>query len=173
MKKILTPVLMGILIFIIGVIYFSIEMRTFSKNGEFSSSFPMEEIVLEYNINEEDVYKITSSGIDNNVNLYIDNSLANKIKIVVLHPVITNIDYDYVASDEEDNYIELDFDSSLNMNYDNLKMLFNVFVDGVKNKIQHDYDLIEYPIVRVYVHENYKDNVKFVGRYGKVYNQIR
>ena len=83
MKKILTPVLIGILIFITGVICFSLEIKSFTKINEFTSSFPMEEVILEYNISEEDVYKITSSGIDNNVNLYIDNGLANKIKIVV------------------------------------------------------------------------------------------
>lgn len=173
MKKILTPVLIGILIFITGVICFSLEIESFSKINEFTSSFPMEEVILEYNISEEDVYKITSSGIDNNVNLYIDNGLANKIKIVVSHPVITSIDYEYISVSDDNNYIELDFDSSLNVDFNSLEMLFNLFVDGVRNKIQHDYDLIEYPTINVYVHEQYKDNVKFVGRYGKVYNQIR
>ena len=50
MKKILTPVLIGILIFITGVICFSLEIESFSKINEFTSSFPMEEVILEYNI---------------------------------------------------------------------------------------------------------------------------
>lgn len=172
MKKILTPVIIGFIIFIVGIICFSLEIKTFSSNG-LVSSFKMEEEVLEYKINEEDIYRITNSGIDTNVNLYINNNLSNKIRIVVSHPVMTKIDYEYLDIDEEEEYISIDFDSDLELNYENFKILLSMGINSIKEQVKLDYNLLEYPNIKVYVNEKYKDNIEFVGRYGKVYNQVR
>lgn len=172
MKKILMPLLVGFGIFILGIIAFSFEIKGYSTVDELYSSFIMKEEIIEYKINEEDVYKITNSGNDTNIDLYIDNNVSNKIRIVVSHPVMTNIDYEYSTSDDGD-FIEIDFDSSFELNFDNLKSLFVVGMDGLKTKLKPNYDLLEYPIIKVFVNEKYKDNIKFVGKYGKVYSKIR
>lgn len=172
MKKVLTPVIIGFIIFIIGIICFSFEVKAFNSNP-FASSFKMEQEVLEYKIDEEDVYRITNSGIDTNVNLYIDNNLSNKIRIVVSHPVMTKIDYRYLDIDEEEEFISIDFDSSLELDFEHLKTLLSMGINGIKDQIKYDYSLLEYPTIKVFVNEKYKDNIEFVGKYGKVYNQIR
>lgn len=172
MKKVLTPIIIGFIIFIVGIICFSLEIKAFNSN-EFVSSFKMEQEVLEYKINEEDVYRITNSGIDTNVNLYIDNNLSNKVRIVVSHPVMTKIDYQYLNINEEEEYISIDFDSSLELNFENLKTLLSMGINSIKEQVKYDYNLLEYPNIKVFVNEKYKDNIEFVGKYGKVYNQIR
>jgi len=172
MKKILMPLLVGLGIFILGIIAFSFETKGYSSVNELDSSFIMREEIIEYKINEEDVYKITNSGNDTNIDLYIDNNVSNKIRIVVTHPVMTNIDYEYSTSDDND-FIEINFESSLEINFDNLKSLFAVGMESLKAKLKPNYDLLEYPIIKVYVNEKYKDSIKFVGKYGKVYSKIR
>lgn len=172
MRKILTPVIIGLIIFIVGIICFSLELKTFKPN-EFVSSFRMEQEVIEYKVNEDDIYRITNSGIDTNVNLYIDNSLANKIRIVVSHPVLTKIDYEYSTINDEEEFISIDFDSSLELKFENIKTLFVMGINSIKEQIKYDYSLLEYPTIKVFVNEKYNDNIEFVGRYGKVYNQVR
>lgn len=172
MKKALTPGIIGFIIFIVGIICFSLEIKTFDSNP-FVSSFKMKQEILEYKIDEEDIYRITNSEIDTNVNLYIDNNLSNKMKIIVSHPVITKINYKYLNVDKEKDFISIDFDSSLELKIENLKTLLGMGINSIKEQVKYDYNLLEYPNIKVFVNEKYKDNIEFVGRYGKVYNQIR
>ena len=175
MKKEFLFILIGVVIFIIGFITFGLETSNFSESTRLSSDIIMKQEILSYNINEDKFFRITNSNSNTNVNLYIDNNLSDEIRIVVNYPEFNSVEYDYdVISNEKVKLVQIDFESSTTLSkIDDLINIFQVGVNGFKNKVKYNYSLIENPEVKVYVHEDYKENIQFVGKYGQVYNPIR
>lgn len=174
MKKYCKFILVGFIIFIIGAIGFYVELKSFKETDNLPANFKMNQETFRYSINETDIFRITNNNTNVNVKAYIDNTLDNDIKIIVNYPTLNKIDHDYTVTNYEKNkLIKIDFESSARLDVDGAKDLFILGILGFRDKIMYNYSLLEYPEVRVFVHEKYKENIEFVGSYGKVYKPIR
>jgi len=166
MKKTFIAIGIGLFIVILGIVLYNVETKNYYDASGINSGFMMKEEKFEYNISKDNIVTITNSGIDTNIQLNIDNSINGIVKIVVLHPEITEVTFDYSFDDENKKNIVLDYDSDLLLNFDSLGTIFNVWMNGLKNKTNYNYSVLEYPIIKIYVNENNKEQIRLVGRYG-------
>lgn len=174
MKKYLITLFIGFAVFLIGIAYFYIETLNYSVDSNLTSNFNFEQEVIEYEINNNETVVITNDNTNKNMSLFIDNSLSNEIRIVVVHPDIIEINSKYNTKEYNNNQsITVNLNSDLIINLDNLSVLYDLGILSFKNKTLYNYTLLEYPEIRVYVNENYRSNVKFINNYGKTYNPIR
>jgi len=174
MKNNFRFILIGFIIFAIGFICFCFEIKDFNKSYNLTSNFIIKQEIIKYPIGSNETYRISNDKTNNNVNLYIDNNLSDEVRIVVSYPDISKIEYDYSKTNSgENNLIRIDFESTTLLDFDSISDIFELGVATFKKEIMYNYTLLKYPEIRVYVNEKYKENIEFVGSYGKVYNPIR
>ncbi|MBQ7136369.1 MAG: hypothetical protein IJO43_00130 [Bacilli bacterium] len=174
MKKYLVPLTIGFLLILVGVAYFYTETVNYDISMDLASNFNMKQKILEYEISDSEIFKITNNEIDKNMNLYINNNLTNEVRIVVEYSdlLMINTDYD-TRYRKNEKVINLDIESELILDFNSIDSLYKLGLETLRNKTIYNYSLLGYPKVRVYVNEKYKENVEFVNKYGKAYNQIR
>lgn len=170
MKKYLTTLFVGFAIFLIGFAWFYIETMDYEVSSSLTSNFDMNGEAFEYEITLEEKVRITNSGTDKNMKLYIDNHLSNEVRIVVVHPKMVNVKSNVTKRSKGTN---ITVRSDIAMDFDSIKDLYDFGVIGIKNKTIYNYTLFQYPEVRVFVNENFRNNVEFVGSGGNVYNPIK
>lgn len=174
MKKYLMTLFMGFAFVLIGITCFYLETINYDVSSTLTSSFNMEQKILEYEIKDNQVFRITNFGTNKNMNLYIDNSLSNEVRIVINHSDMLDIESDYYTKNNNDKeLVRIDLESELIMNWDHAKDLADLGIISLKNKTIYNYTLLKYPEIRVFVNENYRENIEFINNYGKVYNPIR
>jgi len=173
MKKHLIVFVAGLILILIGIICFNIETCNYNISTNLTSNYNMEQIVLEYEKNKNETYRITNDGTNKNINLYIDNTLSNKVKIVVVYADLLKIDSDLDTNVYEDeNVINVDIESELIIDFDDINDFYTLGMASLNNKTMYNYTLLKYPEIKVFVNEKYKNNIELVDKYGKAYNPI-
>lgn len=170
MKKYLGTLFLGFALFLIGFAWFYIETMDYEVSSSLTSNFDMNGEAFEYEISSLEKVRITNSGTDKNMKLYIDNHLSNEVRIVVVHPEMVNVKSNVTRKTKRTN---ITVKSDVVMDFNGIKNLYDFSVIGLKNKTIYNYTLFQYPEVRVFVNENYRGNVEFVGSGGNVYNPIK
>lgn len=174
MKKYLTTLFIGFALFLIGIAYFYIETINFDIDSSLPSNFNLKKEVLEYEIDSDQTYRITNLGTNKNMKLFIDNSLSNEVKIVVDHFDMVAIESKYYTIDYNNNeLVRIDLESKPIMNWNDIANLYDLGIVSLKNKTIYNYTLLKYPEIKVFVNENYRNNIEFVDNYGKAYAPIK
>lgn len=175
MKKHLFALVVGLGLILLGSICFNIETANYKEYDGLTSNFNFEQKVLEYNINENEKYRITNGGTDANMTLYIDNSLSNEIRIEISHiDMLTVNSKNETKVNDGKKTINVDLESELILlDFSDATDFYTLGISSVKDKIAYNYSLLKNPEVKVYVNEIYKSNIEFVNNYGKAYNPIR
>ena len=171
MKKHLFALLTGLGLIILGSLCFTIETANYKEYNGLTPNFNFEQKILEYNINSDEVYRITNGGTDANMSLYIDNSLTNEIRIEINHIDMLTIDSkNETKVNDGKKIINVDLESELILlDFSDATDFYTLGISSVKDKIAYNYSLLKNPEVRVYVNEIYKSNIEFVNNYGKTY----
>ena len=172
MKNPLLMLFIGPAVFLIGIAWFYLETIDFDIDKNLTNNLEMEQEVLEYEIEDDETFRITNFNTNKNMNLYIDNSLSNEVRIVVVYPDIMRIKSGYYTIDEK-NLVRINIENELVMNFDTLNDLYDLGIISLKNKTLYNYSLLKYSEVRVFVNEDYKENIEFVGTNGKAYNPVK
>lgn len=168
MKKYLITLLVGIILFFTGITCFYLETRNYKEDKYLTANFSLEKTALEYDIYENQIFKITNDKTNKNMNIYIDNSLNNKIQIVVVHSDMLEIKNNY---SKEKDLVNIDLDSNLIIKeWNDVVDIYSLAVTSFTNKTIYNYTLLKYPEIRIYVNENNLDNIRFVKENGKIYN---
>ena len=175
MKKHLFALSVGLGLILLGSLCFKIETANYKEYNGLTSNFNFEQKVLEYNINENEKYRITNGGTDANMSLYIDNSLNNEIRIEINHIDMLTVDTENETKvNDGKKIINIDLESELELlDFKNAADFYTLVISSVKDKIAYNYSLLKNPEVKVYVNEANKSNIEFVNNYGKVYNPVR
>lgn len=173
MKKYLTTLFIGGALFLIGIAILYIETINYDTSLSLTSNLNYEQEVLQYEINNDQTFRITNDGTNKNMKLYIDNSLSNEIRILVVHPDIIEIESDY---NTKNNYnaemIMIDLESKMLLDWNTVESLYDLGILSLKNRTIYNYTLLEYPEIRIFVNENYRNNIEFIDNNGKIYNPI-
>ena len=172
MKNHLLMLFIGLAVFLIGIAWFYLETIDFDIDKNLTNNLEMEQEVLEYEIEDDETFRITNFNTNKNMNLYIDNSLSNEVRIVVVYPDIMRIKSGYYTIDEK-NLVRINIENELVMNFDTLNDLYDLGIISLKNKTLYNYSLLKYSEVRVFVNEDHKENIEFVGTNGKAYNPVK
>lgn len=166
-------ILVGLTIFIIGAVCFAFELKRFEIRNDLTSNFELKQKTMNYSITNNEIFRITNTNGNYNVNLYVDNNLSDEVKIVVSYLDVSELKYDYHdVNDGDINLISINFASSLLLDFNNIKDIYRLGIISFKENVIYDYSLLDKPKVKVFVNEKYKKNIQFVGNYGKVYNPI-
>lgn len=167
-------VLLGFIIFVIGCICFSLELKSFDIKDGLTPNFNIKQKILNYKITSNQIFTITNTKGNDNINLYIDNNLSDEVKIVVSYPEISDLKYDYSSNNNGNiNLVNINFESEITLDFSNIKDIYRLGIVSFKDKVIYNYSLLEKPKIKIFVNEKYRKNIQFVGNYGKVYNPIR
>lgn len=172
MRNHLLMLFVGLAVFLIGIAWFYLETINFDIDKNLTNNFEMKQEVLEYEVTDDETFRITNFNTNKNMNLYIDNSLSNEVRIVVVYPDIMRVKSKYYTIDEKD-LVRINIENNLIMDFDTLNDLYDLGIISLKNKTLYNYSLLKYSEVRVFVNENYKEKIEFVGTNGEAYNPIR
>ena len=146
-----------LLALIFTIICFGYETNTYKV----SNSLPdkMDTITQSFNLtlpNINDVY-ISSNAKFNNVDLKVDNSLNNAIRVEVEY--FKTAKPSYVNYFNDKNNIELRFDGDIDFGVENIKDVFTLGMETVKNKTMYNYNMFKYPKVKIYVSREDYDRI--------------
>ena len=173
MKKYLRTLFIGLVLVLVGGACFYIETVKYDINPSLTTNFGFEQNVIEYEINNNEIFKITNDGTDKNMNLFIDNTLDNEVRIVIEHVDIMNVNSKYNSKKHlNQEIINVDVESDIELNWDAIIDLYNLGLASLKNNTMYNYSLLKYPEVKVFVNEKNRSNIEFVDKYGKEYNPI-
>lgn len=175
MKKYLFKLFAGFIVFLLGATWFYIETIDYSVSSNLSNHISMKVEKLEYEISNDKTFVITNRNSNKNIQLLIDNSITdNKVKVEIDHANILNVASNYyVINDDGKEFNKLDFESALSISKDTVLSLYDLGIDSLRDKTVYNYNLLRYPNIKVYVHENYRENIKFVNTNGEVYNPVK
>ena len=70
MKSNLKFILIGFVIFVIGIICFTFELKNFNQSRGLTSNFEIKQEVIKYPITNDQNFRITNENTNNNINLY-------------------------------------------------------------------------------------------------------
>ena len=108
------------------------------------------------------------------INLYIDNTLSNKVKVIVVYADLLKIDSELDTKLYKDKTVmNIDVESELIIDFDAINDFYTLGITSLNNKTMYNYTLLRYPEIKVFVNEKYRTNIEFVDKYGKAYNPIR
>lgn len=167
-------IIIGFIVFLLGIIVYNVEIKDFEKREGLTSNFNMESLVLNYDINKNKVYRFTNDGTNKNLKLYINNNLTDEIKVIVSYVDYSRVQYDFDTLSLNDKQVSvIDFETDKDLYFHDLKNLVGLGFVSFREKVIYNYSLLEYPEIQIFVNEKYRENIEFVGQYGEVYNPIR
>ena len=165
MKKHLTALLVGIILLIVGTTCFFIETKEYKRVDALTSNFALKQKVLTYEINNDEKFLITNDKTNKNIELCFDNNLDNEIQVIVIHSSLLAIDSDYDT--KRNGLINIDIESDLILDFDELDELYKLGILTFKNKTIYNYSLLKYPKIKVCVNEKYKNNIEGISKNDK------
>ena len=139
----------GLLALIFAIICFGYETNGYKMNPGLPSN--METTTQSFNItipNIENVY-VSSNAKFNNIELKVDDSLSNQVRVQVEYFETARVSY--VSYFNADNNLELRFDGETNFELEDLKHVFKLGVETIRNKTMYNYNMFKYPKVTIFV----------------------
>ena len=79
MKKALMPIVIGFIIFVVGLICFSVELRYYEDVNGLTDEFTFKQVTIEKTLDSDKIYRITNSGVDTNIEVYIYGNDKNQL----------------------------------------------------------------------------------------------
>jgi hypothetical protein len=138
----------GLLALIFALVCFGYETNSYKVNSSLPEN--METVTQSFNItlpNIEKVY-ISSNAKFNNMELKVDESLNNEVRIEVEYYETARVSY--VSYFNTNNNLELRFDGETQFELKNLEDVFKLGVETIRNKTMYNYNMFKYPKIRVY-----------------------
>lgn len=174
MKKYIIGLLLGFLIFLSGMTFFWIETMNYKYDNSLTDIFPLktEEFMIKIEMNKK--YRITNYQSDNNLVLKIDNTLKDEIKVINSHVDTAKIHYsNNTTKNIDEDIVNLRFSSSLDLDFDDIKPIFDLTAHGFKNRTIYDYSILKYSTIEVYVNEINADKIEFMKKNGDIYSPFK
>ena len=159
MKKYVNMLLLGFLIFIIGLICSNIELATYTYTKRLPSNLNKTTEKYALKVNKCKTYEIKKSKYNDNIsiNTYINNLIKDEIYLEIDH-YDTSVAKTYIK--DEDNTSVISFSNDLNENNIDMKLISNLIIKCIKDKKIYNYNLLKYSVVRIYANEDVLAKIK-------------
>jgi hypothetical protein len=140
----------GLLALIFAVVCFGYETNSYKLNPRLPSN--METVSQSFNLtlSNIDSVNISSNAKFNNIELKIDNSLDGVVRFETESYETAYVSYvNHFNSDTRN--MDIKFDGETNFKLKNIKDVFKLGEETIKNKTMYNYNMFKYPKVTVYV----------------------
>jgi hypothetical protein len=138
--------IIGLIIFGFGCIYFTFEIMEYNFKDINLNKYDDFTVYTDKYVVDGTNYKFYSDG---SINIINDDNVDNILVEFKYNSSILNIDKNDYIDSRDINRIYYDFDFKKNNN--SVKNLFNIYKDGIKNKVMYNYDSIFNPSINIYV----------------------
>lgn len=159
MKKYINLLLIGFLIFIIGLIIINFELNKFEFVSKMPDNFNVitEKISVKLDRNKE--YELKKSKYNENINIetVIDNSLKDEILIEIEH-LETSVTLNTIKTIDDE--VEIIFSNQFIFDIDDMKEIINLGLKSLKERKIYNYKLLKYSNIKVYGSEESLKKIK-------------
>lgn len=159
MNKYIKGIILGFILFLVGIVVLHLETRSYEYSSEVPFNFKSEEREILIPLDEDEKLEINNNFNGKNIYFYIDNTLEDEVKIVSRELDINEVSYNQTFKTDENKTV-LNIDSEFNLNEDNLYDVFKFAFAILKDKKIYNYTALKYPIIEVYVNEDDKDKIE-------------
>lgn len=135
-------------ILFISIILFGYETSSYEYNETLPNDFELEDKEIFFNIADINNVKIKSGSKYENINIYVDDTLENEIRIELSYFPTAKISYTSLFN-ETDNLL-LKFDSKMNFKVENVEDVLKLGIATLENKTIYNYNLFKYPSIKVF-----------------------
>lgn len=158
-------------IFLVSLVWFGIDISYDSNPYKTSYDLPekFETIKKSDTFNTEEVKRIfiKSDAKFDNVEVFVDNTLDDEIRIDTEFYKTAVVSYSKTLNDKD--YLLLEFNSDINFKPSNMVDLFELGIETIRTETIYNYNLFKYPKIKVYVNGNDESKLFFV-KYNKDIN---
>ncbi len=151
----------GLLALAFSIICFGYETSTYKMNSNLPDTMDTVKNGLTIDISEIEKVEVSSNAKFNNVEVVLDSTLDDMIRVEVEYFETANVSYTSYFNDN--NVLKLQFDGDIDFKFENLKDVYRLGVETVRTKTMYNYNMFKYPIVRIYVGLNDYDRIKVEG----------
>lgn len=159
MKKQINLLLVGFLIFIIGLIISNFELNKFEMVNYLPDEF--ETLVERFSIklDEEKEYELTKAKYNENIKIekVVDNSLKDEIMVEIEHSKTSAAVNAITTVDDE---VEIIFSNEFVFNGKDLKNIFDLALKSIKEKRMYNYKLLKYSNIKIYGSEESLEKIE-------------
>lgn len=159
MKKYINLLLVGFLIFIIGLIMSCLELNKFEFVSKMPDYFAVitEKISIKLDDNKE--YKLKKSKYNENISVekVIDNSLKDEILIEIEH-LKTSVTLNTIRTIDDE--VDIVFSNEFVFDAEDMKEIFYLGLKSIKEKRVYNYKLLKYSNIKVYGSEESLKKIK-------------
>ncbi|MDD6879606.1 MAG: hypothetical protein PUD59_05225 [bacterium] len=164
MKKNLNLLLIGFLLFIIGLISLGLELVNFNYVNNLPSYFSKNVESFTVNIDKNKNYEILRTKYNDNIEIkkIINNSLDDEIYIEVEHSDTSVSD---ITIKDDKTITKIIFNNDIKITNSNLQDIYNLVIDSIANKKMYNYNLLKYSRVFIYGNEENLSKIKIKEKY--------
>lgn len=148
MKKYINLLLFGFITFTLGLIIFNFEISKFSVVDYLPCNFPMTTDTFDIELENNKKYIISKLKYNDNiiVEKVVNNNVSNKLIFEVQHSK-TSTSYSSVKM--LNNKVFITFYNDLFVDKDDVDIIFDMFLKGLKEKKMYNYKLLKYSKIKV------------------------
>ena len=149
-----------LLLLILAIACFGYETNNYNVNSSLPKSMDTITKNVTMNISNINNVFIDSNAKFNNIEVVIDNSLGDVVKLEVEYYKTANVSYTSYFNDNDD--LKIKFDGETEFQLEDYVDVFKLGVETIRTKTMYNYNMFKYPKVKVYVSiDNYnKINVE-------------
>ena len=159
MKKQINLLLVGFLIFIIGLIISNFELNKFEAVNYFPDEFQTLIERFSIKIDQDKEYELKKAKYNENIKIEkkVDNSLEDEIIVEVEHSKTSATLNTITVVDDE---VEIIFSNEFVFNGKDLKNIFDLALKSIKEKRMYNYKLLKYSNIKIYGSEESLEKIE-------------
>ena len=159
MNKYVNILLIGFIVFIVGIVFLNFELYHFDYVDYLPDSFLTMTDKYKLNIDKNKKYKINRKKYNQNIVIkkHLDNSLGEEIIIQVKHSETSDPIININSSTSQN---EITLSNELNLDSFDKKKILYLIKDSLKNKKIYNYNLLKYSVISVYGNEDILSNIE-------------
>ena len=159
MKKYVNLLLIGFLVFIIGLISLNFELVNYTYVEKLPDFFESEKDSYTLDIKENQRYVFAKAKYNKNItfNKRVNNNLKDEIYIEVEHMTTNNSS---MIVKNTKNGTAVVFSNELDLDFDDMKKIPSLVINCIKEKKVYNYNLLKYSNVTIYGNEEVLDGIE-------------
>ncbi len=148
----------GLLELIFCIVCFGYETNNYKMDAGLPESMPTIRKAVLMNVYNIDNIEVSSNAKFNNVEVILDNSLDDLMKVEVEY--YKTADVSYVSYFNESDDLQLKFDGEIEFGLDDITDVFRLGIETIRTKTMYNYNMFKYPKVRIYAGPTVYDKIK-------------
>lgn len=162
MKKYVNILLVGFLVFVVGIIALNFELVSYEYVDYLPDTFIERVDKFSVKIDKEKDYKIKKAKYNDAISIEkkVDNSLEDEILVEVISMNTSRVNY-YMTSDKIESYLV--FSNDLNVYTNDIGTIFDLVMSCIMDKKVYNYNLLKYSKIVIHGNEDLLSEIEIDG----------